>query len=177
MLKNECTLSQGNRAAVAGTEMWKVPLAFCSCFSQGVQPPGETWQNEVFEVGIVVHNPPCRIDVRGAFGRAVQRAGVSPCPFDTWADSMPSPPWRQESLHSSCRGKHPAININPHRWSPRYYVFHGWQRVVIQDLVRGQVSWDAESTVGDFILLRSTGVPVYNFCVAGECFLPSPDAG
>lgn len=42
------------------------------------------------------------------------------------------------------------------------------QRVVIQDLVRGQVSWDAEATVGDFILLRSTGVPVYNFCVAGE---------
>ncbi|CAM9199309.1 unnamed protein product [Hapterophycus canaliculatus] len=40
------------------------------------------------------------------------------------------------------------------------------KRVVIQDLVRGQVSWDAESTVGDFILLRSTGVPVYNFCVA-----------
>lgn len=34
--------------------------------------------------------------------------------------------------------------------------------------MRGQVSWDAESTVGDFILLRSTGVPVYNFCVAGE---------
>eukprot|EP00903_Cladosiphon_okamuranus_P013091 g12211.t1 len=40
------------------------------------------------------------------------------------------------------------------------------KRVVIQDLVRGQVSWDAEATVGDFILLRSTGVPVYNFCVA-----------
>lgn len=43
-----------------------------------------------------------------------------------------------------------------------------FQRVVIQDLVRGQVAWDAEATVGDFILLRSTGVPVYNFCVAGE---------
>ncbi|CAN0298411.1 unnamed protein product, partial [Laminaria digitata] len=40
------------------------------------------------------------------------------------------------------------------------------KRVVIQDLVRGQVAWDAEATVGDFILLRSTGVPVYNFCVA-----------
>lgn len=39
---------------------------------------------------------------------------------------------------------------------------------MIQDLVRGQVGWDAEATVGDFILLRSTGVPVYNFCVAGE---------
>lgn len=47
----------------------------------------------------------------------------------------------------------------------------GFQRVVIQDLVRGQVAWDAEATVGDFILLRSTGVPVYNFCVAGEKYV------
>jgi glutamyl-tRNA synthetase len=39
-------------------------------------------------------------------------------------------------------------------------------RVVIDDIVRGTVSWDADSTVGDFILLRSSGVPVYNFCVA-----------
>jgi glutamyl-tRNA synthetase len=39
-------------------------------------------------------------------------------------------------------------------------------RVVIEDVVRGTVSWDAEATVGDFILLRSNGVPVYNFCVA-----------
>jgi len=40
------------------------------------------------------------------------------------------------------------------------------KKVVINDLVRGTVSWDAQATVGDFILLRSTGVPVYNFCVA-----------
>ena len=39
-------------------------------------------------------------------------------------------------------------------------------RVVIEDVVRGTVSWDAEATVGDFIILRSSGVPVYNFCVA-----------
>eukprot|EP00429_Kryptoperidinium_foliaceum_P064595 CAMPEP_0176054196 /NCGR_PEP_ID=MMETSP0120_2-20121206/26964_1 /TAXON_ID=160619 /ORGANISM="Kryptoperidinium foliaceum, Strain CCMP 1326" /LENGTH=869 /DNA_ID=CAMNT_0017387661 /DNA_START=248 /DNA_END=2857 /DNA_ORIENTATION=- len=39
-------------------------------------------------------------------------------------------------------------------------------RVVIEDVVRGTISWDAEATVGDFILLRSNGVPVYNFCVA-----------
>lgn len=36
----------------------------------------------------------------------------------------------------------------------------------IDDVVRGKVGWDAEATVGDFILLRSSGVPVYNFCVA-----------
>lgn len=39
-------------------------------------------------------------------------------------------------------------------------------RVVIDDVVRGTVGWDAEATVGDFVLLRSNGVPVYNFCVA-----------
>ena len=39
-------------------------------------------------------------------------------------------------------------------------------RVVIDDVVRGTVQWDAEATVGDFILLRSSGIPVYNFCVA-----------
>jgi len=38
--------------------------------------------------------------------------------------------------------------------------------IAIDDIVRGDVEWDANATVGDFILLRSTGVPVYNFCVA-----------
>ncbi|CAB9497459.1 Glutamate--tRNA ligase [Seminavis robusta] len=39
-------------------------------------------------------------------------------------------------------------------------------RIVIEDVVRGTVGWDASATVGDFIMLRSNGVPVYNFCVA-----------
>lgn len=39
-------------------------------------------------------------------------------------------------------------------------------RLVIDDVVRGTVAWDADATVGDFILLRSSSVPVYNFCVA-----------
>ena len=38
--------------------------------------------------------------------------------------------------------------------------------VAIDDMVRGRISWDVEATLGDFILLRSNGVPVYNFCVA-----------
>lgn len=36
----------------------------------------------------------------------------------------------------------------------------------IDDLVRGRVTWDAEASLGDFIILRSNGMPVYNFCVA-----------
>lgn len=38
--------------------------------------------------------------------------------------------------------------------------------VKIDDEVRGDVSWDVAATVGDFVLLRSGGMPVYNFCVA-----------
>lgn len=38
--------------------------------------------------------------------------------------------------------------------------------VSIDDRVRGRVSWDAEATLGDFIVLRSNGMPVYNFCVS-----------
>ncbi|HOY65334.1 MAG TPA: glutamate--tRNA ligase [Candidatus Ozemobacteraceae bacterium] len=34
----------------------------------------------------------------------------------------------------------------------------------VNDLVRGRVEWKSE-TLGDFIILRSNGMPVYNFCV------------
>eukprot|EP01041_Mallomonas_annulata_P004898 gene4898-9765_t len=36
----------------------------------------------------------------------------------------------------------------------------------IDDIVRGRVTWDADASLGDFIILRSSGMPVYNFCVA-----------
>ena len=36
---------------------------------------------------------------------------------------------------------------------------------VLDDLVRGQVTFPSDM-VGDFVLLRSTGMPVYNFCCA-----------
>ena len=34
----------------------------------------------------------------------------------------------------------------------------------VDDLVRGRVEWKSE-TLGDFIIMRSNGMPVYNFCV------------
>ena len=37
---------------------------------------------------------------------------------------------------------------------------------LVSPQVRGRVEWDVQATIGDFILLRSSGVPVYNFCVA-----------
>ena len=36
--------------------------------------------------------------------------------------------------------------------------------VTIHDLIRGEVTWRKE-TLGDFIIVRSDGFPVYNFCV------------
>ncbi len=36
--------------------------------------------------------------------------------------------------------------------------------VTINDLIRGEVSWRKES-LGDFIIVRSDGLPTYNFCV------------
>src|SRR5690242_7796038 len=36
--------------------------------------------------------------------------------------------------------------------------------VTIDDLIRGEVTWRKE-TLGDFIIVRSDGFPVYNFCV------------
>lgn len=36
-------------------------------------------------------------------------------------------------------------------------------------MVHHKVTWDVDSCMGgDFIILRSNGMPVYNFCVAGE---------
>jgi len=50
----------------------------------------------------------------------------------------------------------------PHTY--RFRVPEG-ERVEIDDMVRGKVGWDTD-TLGDFVLLRSNGMPVYNFCVA-----------
>uniref|UniRef100_A0A6M2EE89 Glutamate--tRNA ligase, chloroplastic/mitochondrial n=1 Tax=Populus davidiana TaxID=266767 RepID=A0A6M2EE89_9ROSI len=37
-------------------------------------------------------------------------------------------------------------------------------RLTINDLIRGEVSWNYD-TLGDFVIMRSNGQPVYNFCV------------
>lgn len=37
--------------------------------------------------------------------------------------------------------------------------------ISIEDTIRGKVTWNT-NTLGDFVILRSNGQPVYNFCVA-----------
>lgn len=54
---------------------------------------------------------------------------------------------------------------NGEPYTVRYKVPPG-KSCSIDDLVRGRVTWDAEASLGDFIILRSNGMPVYNFCVA-----------
>eukprot|EP00667_Euglena_gracilis_P004890 EG_transcript_4918 len=69
-------------------------------------------------------------------------------------------PWRdapEETVKAKLEAGEP--------YAVRFRVPKG-KRVAIDDVVRGPVGWDAEATIGDFVLLRSTGVPVYNFCVA-----------
>jgi glutamyl-tRNA synthetase len=82
---------------------------------------------------------------------AQEAAGATPRYDGTWRDADPG----------VVAGKIEAGD--PH--TVRFKVPPG-AKVVIDDAVRGIVSWDADATVGDFILLRSSGVPVYNFCVA-----------
>ena len=36
----------------------------------------------------------------------------------------------------------------------------------MDDFIRGRIRWDANRVLGDFVILRSNGMPVYNFCVA-----------
>lgn len=84
--------------------------------------------------------------------RAKAEAEGHPPQYDgTWRDADPA--LVKEKLDAGAE------------YTVRFRVPEG-SRVVIDDAVRGKVAWDANSTVGDFILLRSNGVPVYNFCVA-----------
>jgi glutamyl-tRNA synthetase len=41
----------------------------------------------------------------------------------------------------------------------------------INDMVRGRVVWNPAHALGDFIIMRSSGMPVYNFCVAIDDYL------
>ena len=45
------------------------------------------------------------------------------------------------------------------------------QSIVVQDLVRGEITFAAEE-IGDFIILKSDGFPTYNFaCVVDDCLM------
>jgi glutamyl-tRNA synthetase len=93
----------------------------------------------------------CTPDELDAMKADMEARGIPPRYDGTWRDADP------DVVASNIASGMP--------YTVRFKVPPG-ARVVIDDAVRGTVSWDAEATVGDFILLRSSGVPVYNFCVA-----------
>ena len=84
--------------------------------------------------------------------RQAAEASGSPVAYDgTWRDADPAEVQRRMDAGET--------------YTYRFKVPKG-KVVSIDDMVRGRISWDVEATLGDFILLRSNGVPVYNFCVA-----------
>ena len=82
---------------------------------------------------------------------AAEAAGENPQYDGTWRDADPAEVQRRLDA-----GEPYAV---------RFRCKEG-AKVAIEDAVRGSVEWDVAATVGDFILLRSSGMPVYNFCVA-----------
>lgn len=80
-----------------------------------------------------------------------EAAGLDPKYDGTWRDADPKEVQRR------------LDNNEP--YTVRFKVPSN-KRVFIDDVVRGRVTWDAEAMLGDFIILRSSGMPVYNFCVA-----------
>lgn len=82
---------------------------------------------------------------------AAEAAGIDPKYDGTWRDA--DPVLVQERLN---RG-------DP--YTVRFKIPPG-KVVYIDDRVRGRVTWDADASLGDFIIMRSNGMPVYNFCVS-----------
>jgi glutamyl-tRNA synthetase len=65
-----------------------------------------------------------------------------------WKD----PKFNQEALDKIAAGETPAIRFR----APK-------KAYVLNDLVKGEVTYP-EDMVGDFVIVRSNGLPVYNFC-------------
>ena len=86
---------------------------------------------------------------------AAEAAGLDPKYDGTWRDADPA-----EVKLRLDRGDEHTIRF---KVPPGKVVF-------IDDIVRGRVTWDADASLGDFIILRSNGMPVYNFCVAIDDF-------
>lgn len=83
--------------------------------------------------------------------RAAQDAGTQVAYDGTWRDADP-----EEVKRKMDAGEPYTVRFK----APPGAV------VGIDDKIRGRIEWDVGATIGDFIIVRSTGVPVYNFVVA-----------
>ncbi len=97
--------------------------------------------------------------------RLIESGHVYPC-FDSATRSSREARERSESAWRDAPPDRVRARIEdgvPHTY--RFRVPRG-RSVSIVDLVRGDVEWDAQATVGDFVVVRSNGDPVYNFVSA-----------
>jgi len=122
-------------------------------YRQSERMTGGTYQELAKKLVEEGHAYPCfctaeELDAKRAEAEAL---GENPQYDGTWRDADP-----EEVSKRLAAGE-------PH--TIRFKVPRG-KAVTINDAVRGEISWDVAATVGDFILLRSGGMPVYNFCVA-----------
>lgn len=106
--------------------------------------------NKLLELG-VAYRCFCSAEELDAKREAAEAKGEDPKYDGAWRDRDPADIQEQLDLGTpfTVRFKVPPKKI-----------------VSIDDKVRGRVTWDAEATLGDFIILRSNGMPVYNFCVS-----------
>lgn len=79
------------------------------------------------------------------------------------AEAKGIPPIYRGKWQTASQADVQAMLDQGHKPSYRFRVTPG-QTITINDLVRGEVSWNTD-TLGDFVILRSNGQPVYNFCV------------
>jgi nondiscriminating glutamyl-tRNA synthetase len=83
-----------------------------------------------------------------AMKEKAQAEGRDPVYEGKWKD----PAFKQEALERIARGEKPAIRF---RAPKKAYTLH--------DKVKGEVVYP-EGMVGDFVIVRSNGLPVYNYC-------------
>jgi hypothetical protein len=89
----------------------------------------------------------CTEEELDAKRQASEAAGTAVAYDGTWRDADPAEVQRRMDAGET--------------FTYRFKVPKG-KVVTINDLVRGRISWDVEATLGDFILLRSNGVPGIN---------------
>lgn len=84
--------------------------------------------------------------------REAERDGLPPIYRGRWADATAE-----------------EVEAEKAKGTPYCYRFRvpKHQDVVIDDSVRGSITFSTD-TLGDFVIMRSNGLPVYNFCVAAD---------
>ena len=93
----------------------------------------------------------CTDEELEAMRTEAEEKGLPPLYNGKWASQDPE--IVQEATERIAKG-------DPHAW--RFRVPKD-ESISLPDAVRGMVQWDT-NTLGDFILVRSSGIPVYNYC-------------